>query len=75
MAMAAPYDPHAHVADLEALFNIFHVSGTLPHCPHTQPHHPHQLGGTGSAKTHGGARTTTVVLALHIPPSLWGGVA
>ena len=74
MTMPSHHDPHTHATDMEALFSGFHVSGALAQCPPTRCHQPHRSGGTGSVKTRERARTTSVVLALPAPQSLWGGV-
>src|SRR5712691_3862995 len=59
---------------MEASFSIFHVCTALVQRPPTQHHQSHQPGGMGSARTREGARTTSMVLALLAPPSLWGDV-
>src|SRR5712691_101049 len=59
---------------MEASFSVFHVCAALVQRPPTQHHHSHQPGGTGSARTREGARTTSMVLALLAPPLLWGDV-
>src|SRR5712691_5248585 len=56
---------------MDTHFCVFHVASALTQRPHTQHH---QSGGTGSAKTCEGARTMSMVLALHAPQSQWGGM-
>ena len=59
---------------MDTHFCAFHIASALTQRPHTQHHQHHQSGGMGSAKTCEGARTMSMVLALHAPQSQWGGM-
>ena len=59
---------------MEAHFCAFHVSNIPCYYPPTRYYQPHQGRGTGSARTHEGARATRMVPTLHDPPSLWGAL-